>query len=126
MSIVSILLKKLQSVTVRHSHKIQVGLEILLIMPLRSISITLSIKRIKQHNIVSEKFNLKETSSDKIVHQILMLNADKVAPISSIPAKTLKINSNVFKPMLERVVNKNIAENSFPDRLKKATSQPSI
>ena len=126
MSIVSILLKKLQSVTVRHSHKIQVGLEILLIIPLRSISITLSIKRIKQPNIVSEKFNLKETSSDKIVHQILMLNADKVAPISSIPTKTLKINSNVFKPMLERVVNKNIAENSFPDRLKKATSQPSI
>jgi len=38
-----------------------------------------SIKRIKQHNIISEKFNFKETSINEIVHQLLIFNASKVA-----------------------------------------------
>ena len=58
------------------------------------------------------------TGINDIVHQLLILNTGKAVPVSSIPAKILKSNSYIFVPMLHRILNGNIAQNSFPDKLK--------
>ena len=81
---------------------------------------------IKQHNVVREKFNFRETSIDEVVHQLIILNTGKAAPIDSTPAKILKSNSFICAPLLHRILNENVTQNSFPDKLKEATSWPYI
>ena len=38
--------------------------------------------------------------------------------MDSTPSKILKSNSFIFKPLLHRILNENMAQNSFPDKLK--------
>ena len=73
---------------------------------------------ITQYNVVSEKFNFRETKIDEIVHQLIKLNTGKAAPMDSTPVKILKSNSFNFAPLLHRVLNEKIIQNSFPDKLK--------
>ena len=95
---------------------------ILLIKPLRNIKA--SIKHIKQNYISTEKINFREASIDEIIHQFGMLNNSKASPISSIPAKIIKSNSNILVPMLHRVLNENITQHSSPKKLKEGDITP--
>ena len=73
---------------------------------------------INQHIVVSEKFNFWETSIDEIVYQLIKLNTGKAASMDSTPTKILKSNSFTFALLLHRILNENIAQNSFPEKLK--------
>ena len=57
-------------------------------------------------------------SSVEVVRQILILNTGNAVPVSSIPSKSLKSNSYTFAPALHRILNQDIAQNSFPDKHK--------
>ena len=76
------------------------------------------IKHNKQNDITTEKCNFRVVSTDDKVHQFRMLNSSKESPVGSIPVKIIKSTSNIIASMLRRVLNENIRQQRFPEKLK--------
>ena len=63
-------------------------------------------------------------SSVEVIRQISIHNTGNAVPVSSIPSKSLKSNSYTFAPALHRILNQDIAQNSFPEKLKEGNITP--
>ena len=78
-----------------------------------------SVKRIKDDFNPSRMFEFALVSKEEVYKQLDKLDLKKATPLESIPAKILKGSSDVFLPYLTNIFNLCLAENYFPNELKK-------
>ena len=76
-----------------------------------------SIKIIKERCELSQ-FEFKPVTVSEILLQIQKLNTNKSSSLSSIPAKILKHNADIFAILLQKIFNSNLSECYFPKDLK--------
>ena len=81
-----------------------------------------SVKRIKNNFNPSRMFEFALVSKEEVYKQLDKLDLKKATPLESIPAKILKGSSDVFLPYLTNTFNLCLAENYFPNELKKGMS----
>ena len=81
-----------------------------------------SVKRIKDNFNPSRMFEFALVSKEEVYKQLDKLDLKKATPLESIPAKILKGSSDVFLPYLTNTFNLCLAENCFPNELRKRMS----
>ena len=84
-----------------------------------------SIIRIKFNlDNVSDKFDFKKVHEQEVKREIMNLNSKKVTCHGSIPAKILKQFYNSYLPIITKIINESITEETFPSELKLAEVTP--
>ena len=83
-----------------------------------------SIIKIKDSNTTCRKFSLIHTTVEKVKDIIIELNVNKATPKTGIPTKILKLNYDIFAPILCDDFNNGIDNSTFPDILKYAEIKP--
>ena len=83
-----------------------------------------SITRIKESNLNCSKFSLTHTTVENIKQIILNLNINKAAPKAGIPTKILKLNYDIFAPILCEDFNSGLDNSKFHNSLKYAEIKP--
>ena len=65
-----------------------------------------------------QPFEFREGNSGEIWDQINKLNTRKTSPIESIPARIFEEYSNIFSEILQRTLNEDLSNMTFPKKLK--------
>ena len=80
----------------------------------------MSIKKIKETYKITDKFHLKEVSSEEVKKVIKSLNKKKSAISSCIPVKVLIDSVDTYLPIFTDIINSSIRNGTFPEELKLA------
>ena len=84
----------------------------------------MSIKKIKETYKITDKFHLKEVSSEEVKKVIKSLNKKKSAISSCIPVKVLIDSVDTYLPIFTDIINSSIRNGTFPEELKLAEVTP--
>ena len=84
-----------------------------------------SIIRIKSNlDNVSDKFDFKKVHEEEVKPEIMNLNSKKATCQGAIPAKILKQFCDSYLPIITKIINESITEETFPNELKLAEVTP--
>ena len=83
-----------------------------------------SIIEIKQHVGNVNKFNFKKVSRENVLKELKAISAKKATTKGNIPCKSLRDNATVCADILTNIINKDILNSTFPDKLKTADVTP--
>ena len=75
----------------------------------------MSIKKIKETYKITDKFHLKEVSSEEVKKVIKSLNKKKSAISSCIPVKVLIDSVDTYLPIFTDIINSSIRNDTFPE-----------
>ena len=84
----------------------------------------MSIKKIKETYKITDKFHLKEVSSEEVKKVIKSLNKKKSAISSCIPVKVLLDSVDTYLPIFTDIINSSIRNCTYPEELKLAEVTP--
>ena len=84
----------------------------------------MSIKKIKETYKITDKFHLKEVSSEEVKKVIKSLNKKKSAISSCIPVKVLIDSVDTYLPIFTDIINSSIRNGTFSDEIKLAEVTP--
>ena len=71
-----------------------------------------------------DEFKFRNVTLEEVNDQFRKLNPAKATTFKNIPPKVLKSSRNVVGPIVHNLMNKSLATNKFPDRLKNADVNP--
>ena len=83
-----------------------------------------SIIKIKESNTNIPIFKFNHTTVEVIDDIIKNIDVNKASSKESIPAKILKINNDIFSPIICNIFNSGLDNNTFPSTLKCAEIKP--
>ena len=69
-------------------------------------------------------FKFKEVNEEQVLDQLKKINGKKAITFQNIPRKSLKDNGKVCAPVLTKIINNEIKNSTFPNKLKSADIIP--
>ena len=83
-----------------------------------------SVLLISQNVNIGERFRFNEVGEEEVLYQLTNINSKKATTFQNIPCKSLNENANVCAPILKNIINQELRNLSFPNKLKNADIIP--